>query len=137
MAIILDLRFALQGYDAETSATPALIRAIPIHAVTGTRSNLNPPVRASDDVLSASVTASPLSEQEVCHPAAANVALSLLAAGPEDVLVRTSRLLQHPALCGQCAFDVGEPPLEFRVGAAQRDVGIGADVTREVDYRKQ
>ena len=40
-------------------------------------------------------------------------------------------------MCRQRAFDVTKTAFEFGVGAAQRQIGIGADMPRQIDQREQ
>jgi hypothetical protein len=41
------------------------------------------------------------------------------------------------AVAGQCVFDKFEPPLEFGVGLAQRDLWIDVQMPREVGHDEQ
>ena len=62
---------------------------------------------------------------------------SFLCLVPECVHFRKRAARERTALLLQGAFDVAKSPLELGVGAAQRHIGIGADVTRQVDHGEQ
>jgi hypothetical protein len=56
---------------------------------------------------------------------------------PQRVHLGERGALQRMPTCSQCTFDVAKAAFEFGVGAAQRQIRIGADMPRQIDQREQ
>ncbi len=56
---------------------------------------------------------------------------------PQCIHLLQRRAFKGTTLRFKRALDVSKPPLEFRIGTPKRQIGIGADVPREIDKREQ
>src|SRR5216683_1117715 len=63
--------------------------------------------------------------------------LFILRRVPQRVHLGERGAFERAVLRRERAFDIAEAPLEFGVGAAQRQIGIGADMPRQIDQREQ